>query len=110
MLPVGFVINLAAAKDGTTSVCRLGPEDHSLVVTGAGEELPTAAPPDRVHTGKVVVHLGEFVNLKYKTAVQLPLHLLQFITIGTWQSIFGTLESFWSLGLRIGAKLQTVTL
>ena len=77
MLPVGFVINLAAAKDGTTSVCRLGPEDHPLVVTGAGEELPTAAPPDRVHTGKVVVHLGEFVNLKYKTAVQLPLHLLQ---------------------------------
>ena len=30
--------------------------------------------------------------------------------ICTWQSILGTFESFWSLGLRMGARFQTVTL
>ena len=35
---------------------------------------------------------------------------LEIGLICTWQSILGTFESFWSLGLRMGARFQTVTL
>ena len=97
------MIDLAAAKDGTTSVCRLGPEDHPLVVTGAGEELPTAAPPDRVHTGKVVVHLSKFANLKYKTAVQLPLHLLQ---LQFYYRNRHLAEHFWYVGVFLELRIE----
>ena len=94
------MVDFATAKHSATSISRLGPENDSLVVAGAREKLPTAAPSDRVHTSEVVVHLRKHNFV----------HIVKIGISRTWQSILGTLESFWSLGLRMGARFQTVTL
>ena len=114
--PVRLVVDLpGTTEDGAASISGLGPKNDSLIVAGARQELPAVAPTDRVDAGEVIVHLRER-KIDYDSEMRerrisiLTQQRLENGFICTWQSILGTFESFWSLGLRMGARFQTVTL